>query len=114
MAASFDFGPFVESNLASGDRSHIPERTREVFEIIEAELRKVPVSYLLLLLEDVSLTSFSLQPPQHRELEKRLNLLFDGLNCETLTPATEDGLRAISQGLYCTGSMLRCNVDVFI
>ncbi|KAF8907812.1 hypothetical protein CPB85DRAFT_1311040 [Mucidula mucida] len=70
----------VEMKYPPGDRSHIPERTREVFEVLDGELAKV-------------------SPPHNRDLAKRLNALFDAMNCETLKPAAEDGLRALSRAI---------------
>ncbi|EJD05585.1 WD40 repeat-like protein [Fomitiporia mediterranea MF3/22] len=68
-----------------GDRSHIPESSRRSYEIF------------LQALERFKQTS---APPQKRmvdDTERRLNLLFDALNCETLSPPVIERLNVLSE-----------------
>ncbi|GAA5940398.1 hypothetical protein JCM1841_004304 [Sporobolomyces salmonicolor] len=59
-----------------GDRSHIPPKDKPIFEILSTELRRLRQT----------------TPPQQAKMindtEKRLNILFDMLNCETLSEAS--------------------------
>ncbi|KAI0824922.1 hypothetical protein BC628DRAFT_1376550 [Trametes gibbosa] len=56
-----------------GDRSHIPDGLRPVFQVISSQLEQLK----------------QITPPQQRrlvdDLERRINPLFDALNCETLS-----------------------------
>jgi len=60
------------TRLAAGDRSHIPDASRPIYEILDAELQRVKPKI----------------PSQYRnhivDTEKRLNILFDHLNNEDL------------------------------
>ncbi|KAJ3981184.1 hypothetical protein F5890DRAFT_1618907 [Lentinula detonsa] len=70
-----------------GDRSHIPEHARPAFEVISKELERL---------------KGSVPPSQKRQvddLERRINPLFDALNCETLSKPVVDQL------LVLTGAM---------
>ncbi|KAJ3833480.1 hypothetical protein F5878DRAFT_728797 [Lentinula raphanica] len=70
-----------------GDRSHIPEHARSAFEVISKELERL---------------KGSVPPSQKRQiddLERRINPLFDALNCETLSKPVVDQL------LVLTGAM---------
>jgi protein transport protein SEC31 len=57
---------------AAGDRSHIPDASRSIYEILETELQRVKAK----------------APAQYKQhvadTEKRLNILFDHLNNEDL------------------------------
>ncbi|KAF8828347.1 hypothetical protein HHX47_DHR4000810 [Lentinula edodes] len=70
-----------------GDRSHIPEHARPAFEVISKELERLKGS--------VPLT----QKRQVDDLERRINPLFDALNCETLSKPV------VEQLLVLTGAM---------
>ncbi|KAJ4467081.1 hypothetical protein J3R30DRAFT_3718374 [Lentinula aciculospora] len=70
-----------------GDRSHIPQHVRPAFEVIAKELARL---------------KGSVPPSQKRQvddLERRINPLFDALNCETLSKPVVDQL------LVLTGAM---------
>ncbi|KAF9644242.1 hypothetical protein BDM02DRAFT_1054166 [Thelephora ganbajun] len=70
-----------------GDRSHIPEYLRPVYEIINGHLNHLRQT----------------TPPQQKRLvddvEKRVNLLFDALNCETLSQNVTDALINIARAM---------------
>ncbi|WWD21730.1 hypothetical protein CI109_106217 [Kwoniella shandongensis] len=72
--------PTVKASHPSGDRSHIPEGSKPIFEILSNELNRVKQSNL---------------PPHLKRIvddtERRLNILFDGLNNETV-PAPAVGM----------------------
>ncbi|KAJ3805552.1 hypothetical protein F5876DRAFT_51675 [Lentinula aff. lateritia] len=70
-----------------GDRSHIPDHARPAFEVISKELERLKGS--------VPLT----QKRQVDDLERRINPLFDALNCETLSKPV------VEQLLVLTGAM---------
>jgi protein transport protein SEC31 len=57
---------------ASGDRSHIPDSSRHIYEVLEADMQRVKAK----------------APSQYKQhvadTEKRLNILFDHLNNEDL------------------------------
>jgi protein transport protein SEC31 len=57
---------------AAGDRSHIPDASRQIYEILEADMQRVKAK----------------APAQYKQhvadTEKRLNILFDHLNNEDL------------------------------
>jgi len=70
-----------------GDRTHIPDNARPAFEVISRELERL---------------KGSVPPSQKRQvddLERRINPLFDALNCETLSKPVVDQL------LVLTGAM---------
>ncbi|KAJ3861319.1 transport protein [Lentinula novae-zelandiae] len=73
--------------VAPGDRSHIPDHARPAFEVISKELERLKGS--------VPLT----QKRQVDDLERRINPLFDALNCETLSKPV------VEQLLVLTGAM---------
>ncbi|KAF8521642.1 hypothetical protein JB92DRAFT_3141158 [Gautieria morchelliformis] len=56
-----------------GDRSHIPESSKPAYDVLSEELRRLR----------------QISPPQQKRMvddtERRLNALFDALNCETLS-----------------------------
>jgi len=70
-----------------GDRSHIPEAHRPAFEVLTNHLNRMKQQ----------------TPPQQRrvieDLERRLNNLFDALNCETLSPAIVDQLLVLTKAM---------------
>ncbi|KAK8847643.1 hypothetical protein IAR55_005502 [Kwoniella newhampshirensis] len=72
--------PPVRTSHPSGDRSHIPDGSKPIFEILSSELNKVKQSNL---------------PPHLKRIvedtERRLNILFDGLNNESV-PAPAVGM----------------------
>ncbi|KAH9943542.1 hypothetical protein B0H21DRAFT_748869 [Amylocystis lapponica] len=72
-----------------GDRSHIPEDLRPVFSVISGQL------------EHLKQTT----PPQQKrlvdDLERRINPLFDALNCETLSKPVCEQLVVLSRGMSC-------------
>ncbi|KAL8280795.1 hypothetical protein RQP46_006799 [Phenoliferia psychrophenolica] len=65
-----------KSKYPPGDRTHIPEASKPIFNILTNELKRVK----------------QVTPPQQAkmmgDMEKRLNMLFDMLNCETLPEPT--------------------------
>ncbi|GAA5877434.1 hypothetical protein JCM3774_001611 [Rhodotorula dairenensis] len=70
-----------------GDRSHIPAANRPIFDTLSAELSKLRQT----------------TPPQQvkivNDTEKRLNILFDMLNCETLSEASTKRLSELCQAI---------------
>lgn len=70
-----------------GDRSHIPEHLRPVYAIIGEHLHHLKQT----------------TPPQQKrvvdDIEKRLNLLFDALNCDTLPQTITDPLTEITRAM---------------
>ncbi|GAA5991405.1 hypothetical protein JCM10908_003297 [Rhodotorula pacifica] len=70
-----------------GDRSHIPATSRPIFDTLSAELTKLRQT----------------TPPQQvkivNDTEKRLNILFDMLNCETLSEASTKRLLELCQAV---------------
>ncbi|GFZ51615.1 Protein transport protein sec31 [Saitozyma sp. JCM 24511] len=72
----------------AGDRSHIPADSRPIFESLSGELTRVKQSNL---------------PPHLKRIvddtERRLNILFDGLNNETVPKEGLDKMHAISKAM---------------
>ncbi|GAA5877749.1 hypothetical protein JCM8547_001527 [Rhodosporidiobolus lusitaniae] len=70
-----------------GDRSHVPPPYRPIFETLAGELRRLR----------------QVTPPQQAKVindtEKRLNVLFDALNCETIQPQTAKNVEAVTQAI---------------
>lgn len=62
----------AQTKYPPGDREHIPDRARPVFEILSADMQRV---------KSRAPPTFKLQVA---DTEKRLNILFDHLNNETL------------------------------
>ncbi|KAF9060249.1 hypothetical protein BDP27DRAFT_1430284 [Rhodocollybia butyracea] len=70
-----------------GDRSHIPEHARPAYEVILRELERM---------------KGSVPPAQKRQvddLERRINPLFDALNCETLSTPVVDQLLVLTRAM---------------
>jgi protein transport protein SEC31 len=63
---------YTDPEKAPGDRSHIPEKSRPIYELLNADMQRVKAR----------------APAQYRQhvadTEKRLNILFDHLNNEDL------------------------------
>ncbi|PCH44664.1 hypothetical protein WOLCODRAFT_26929 [Wolfiporia cocos MD-104 SS10] len=70
-----------------GDRSHIPEEMRPVYTVISGELERLKGT----------------TPPQQRrlvdDLERRINPLFDALNCETLSRPVCEKLLVLTRAM---------------
>ncbi|KIY53493.1 hypothetical protein FISHEDRAFT_55132 [Fistulina hepatica ATCC 64428] len=70
-----------------GDRSHIPESARPIFEFLSSELVRTR----------------QMSPPQQRriveDLERRINPLFDALNCATLSPPVVEQLLVLTRAM---------------
>ncbi|KAI0945133.1 hypothetical protein AcV7_001754 [Taiwanofungus camphoratus] len=70
-----------------GDRSHIPEDMRPVFNVIAAHLERLKQT----------------TPPQQKrlvdDLERRINPLFDALNCETLSKPVCEQLLVLARAM---------------
>jgi len=71
---------------APGDRTHMPDASRPAFEILNAKMQRFK----------------QLCPPQQKKMaddtERRLNLLFDALNCETLSKPSVDRVLDLARG----------------
>ncbi|KAI0088959.1 hypothetical protein BDY19DRAFT_947002 [Irpex rosettiformis] len=82
-------GPAVRAapKYPPGDRSHIPPHLQPVYEVISGEL------------ERVKQTSPSSQARFLEDLERRVNPLFDALNCETLSPGVVDKLIQLTSAI---------------
>ncbi|KAJ7222579.1 hypothetical protein GGX14DRAFT_664286 [Mycena pura] len=69
-----------------GDRSHIPESTMPVYTVISGQLERMRQT----------------TPPQQKrlvdDLERRINPLFDALNCETLSQPVVEQLIVLTEG----------------
>lgn len=70
-----------------GDRSHIPERVMPAYNVLMDNLARLK----------------QMTPPNQQrvvaDLEKRLNPLFDALNCETLSPPVVDQLIELTRAM---------------
>ncbi|RDB18645.1 Protein transport protein SEC31 [Hypsizygus marmoreus] len=70
-----------------GDRSHIPEFARPAFNVISEQLNRMR----------------QMTPPQQKrlvdDLERRINPLFDALNCETLSKPVVDQLLVLTRAM---------------
>ncbi|TDL22025.1 hypothetical protein BD410DRAFT_276586 [Rickenella mellea] len=70
-----------------GDRSHIPENSQRAYGILAQELIRLKQT----------------TPPQQKRMvddtERRLNALFDALNCETLSPSVVDQLIELTEAM---------------
>ncbi|KAJ6544727.1 hypothetical protein B0H10DRAFT_2244135, partial [Mycena sp. CBHHK59/15] len=70
-----------------GDRSHIPEAAQPVFVVISQQLAQMRQT----------------TPPQQKrlvdDLERRINPLFDALNCETLSPPVAEQLLVLTRAM---------------
>ncbi|TCD71012.1 protein transport protein S31 [Steccherinum ochraceum] len=70
-----------------GDRSHIPEKMTPVLNVVTAQLSSLK----------------QITPPQQKrlveDLERRINPLFDALNCETLSQYVCDQLLVLAQAM---------------
>ena len=83
-------GPFCLSliSTAPGDRSHIPANAQPIFDILNADMQRVKAK---------APASFKVQVV---DTEKRLNLLFDNLNNETLLkPNTVSDMVSLAEAL---------------
>ncbi|KAF8056621.1 hypothetical protein FPV67DRAFT_1431053 [Lyophyllum atratum] len=71
----------------AGDRSHIPEHARPAFNVISEQLNRMRLT----------------TPPQQKrlvdDLERRINPLFDALNCETLSKPVVDQLLVLTRAM---------------
>ncbi len=100
---------------APGDRSHIPPHLAPVYEVINGELERVkqttPVSFAKNFNDDTSANYVVLQPNQARfleDLERRVNPLFDALNCETLSKGVTDKLQQLTGGKFYSDLPSKC------
>ncbi|KZV82092.1 WD40 repeat-like protein [Exidia glandulosa HHB12029] len=70
-----------------GDRSHIPDSSQAMYNILFEELNRFKAG----------------TPPQQKrmadDVERRVNALFDALNCETVSPPVLEGLNALSKAI---------------
>ncbi|KDQ53752.1 hypothetical protein JAAARDRAFT_422252 [Jaapia argillacea MUCL 33604] len=68
-----------------GDRSHIPPASLPIYNVISEQLGRFK----------------QIAPPQIRmpDFERRINVLFDALNCETLSPSVVDQLVELTQAM---------------
>ncbi|KAF7367477.1 Nucleoporin-interacting protein [Mycena sanguinolenta] len=70
-----------------GDRSHIPEASQPIFALISGQLAQMRQT----------------SPPQQKrlvdDLERRINPLFDALNCETLSPSVVEQLLVLTRAM---------------
>ncbi|KAI0062781.1 hypothetical protein BV25DRAFT_1991321 [Artomyces pyxidatus] len=70
-----------------GDRSHIPDSLKPVYHVISGNLDRVKQT----------------TPPQQRrlveDLERRINPLFDALNCESLSPSVVEQLLVLTTAM---------------
>lgn len=107
---------------APGDRSHIPDASRPAYTIISEQLGRlrqtIPVRILCLLCTEMADPNLPVKPQQKRivdDLDRRINPLFDALNCETLSKSVVDQLLVLTRGqwiLYQICSLLI--VDLFL
>ncbi|KAF8629447.1 hypothetical protein AX15_003441 [Amanita polypyramis BW_CC] len=71
----------------SGDRSHIPDNARPIFDVLGEHVNRMK----------------QVTPPQQRrvvdDLERRLNALFDALNCETLSESAVEQLLVLVKAM---------------
>ena len=88
---------------APGDRSHIPDHARPIFEVLSDHVNRMKQA----------------TPPQQKrivdDLERRIGSLFDSLNCETLSDSVVDQLLVLVKGecckvMTCWGSWLTCTI----
>ncbi|EJD54689.1 hypothetical protein AURDEDRAFT_110220 [Auricularia subglabra TFB-10046 SS5] len=73
-----------------GDREHIPESSRFIYNVLSEELNRFKAM------------SAASQPAQKRmvdDVERRVNALFDALNCDTVSPPVFDGLNALVKAI---------------
>ncbi|GJJ10681.1 hypothetical protein Clacol_004908 [Clathrus columnatus] len=72
-----------KSKYPPGDRSHIPDSSKHIFEFLSAEMNRMKQQ----------------TPPQQKRLvddtERRINSLFDALNCETLSKPVVERLQTL-------------------
>ncbi|KAJ7237469.1 hypothetical protein B0H12DRAFT_1138908 [Mycena haematopus] len=70
-----------------GDRSHIPEASQPIYALISQQLAQMRQT----------------SPPQQKrlvdDLERRINPLFDALNCETLSPSVVEQLLVLTRAM---------------
>ncbi|KAL1741502.1 hypothetical protein HDZ31DRAFT_66861 [Schizophyllum fasciatum] len=70
-----------------GDRSHIPEAAQPIFNVVSGELNRMRQT----------------TPPQQKrlvdDLERRINPLFDALNCETLSAPVVEQLLVLTRAM---------------
>ncbi|KAG8985457.1 protein transport protein S31 [Tulasnella sp. JGI-2019a] len=75
------------SKYPPGDRSHIPDGSKRSYEVLSNELARLRQT----------------TPPQQKRMvddtERRLNALFDALNCETLSKSVSDQLNALTDAM---------------
>ncbi|KAK0191818.1 hypothetical protein F5146DRAFT_1037270 [Armillaria mellea] len=77
--------------LAPGDRTHIPDNLRPAYEILSAQLSLFEAGY-----------TGMIDPTQKRQVddvERRVNPLFDALNCETLSKPVADQLLVLTRAM---------------
>jgi hypothetical protein len=85
---SYRFVQGTDQFSAPGDRSHIPEHARPIFDVLTEHLNQMK----------------QVTPPQQRRVvddsERRIDSLFDSLNCETLPDSAVEQLLALVKGEF--------------
>ncbi|KAI0316845.1 hypothetical protein OF83DRAFT_1172526 [Amylostereum chailletii] len=85
-----------------GDRSHIPASLRPVYEVVSENLARLK----------------QITPPQQKrlydDLERRINPLFDALNCETLSPSVVEMLLVLTKAMENHDRQLALQIHVDI
>lgn len=78
----------IDQFSAPGDRSHIPDHAQPIFDVLSKHLNQMK----------------QVTPPQQKRLvddtERRIDLLFDSLNCETLPDSTVEQLLVLVKGEF--------------
>ncbi|KAG8881687.1 protein transport protein S31 [Tulasnella sp. 331] len=79
--------PVTTSKYPPGDRSHIPDESKRSYEILSSALATLKQT----------------TPPQQKRMvddtERRLNTLFDALNCETLSTSVSEKLHGLTNAM---------------
>ncbi|KAI5981661.1 hypothetical protein EDC04DRAFT_2848364 [Pisolithus marmoratus] len=77
----------AQPKYPQGDRSHIPESSMRIYSIVSEQLQRVKQTI----------------PPQQKrmaeDLERRINGLFDALNCDTLSKSVIDQLNELTRAM---------------
>ena len=100
-------------NVAPGDRSHIPETSARAYNILLQEVTRLkqvqPVSENCALWTGwrFNQAQWILQGRLADDTERRLNMLFDALNCGTLSDLVVDQLNDLTEGDFFSTKLLR-------
>jgi protein transport protein SEC31 len=93
--------------VAVGDRTHIPQSSKPIYDILSSELARVkqaphPVSsvFFFFSTQDSKMELMCQAPIQKivDDTERRLNILFDGLNNDSVPKVAIDKLHEITRG----------------